>query len=280
MPPTSRRVLALLLVVSLGHVLLISAQVQSRSGLPVVEDVAFGAFARVQRLMSAIGDGGTSLWTRYFALSGIARENEALRRRILDLEGQLQEQQAVTSRTRALEEILALRESVLAPTMAARVIAGSPQPGSLTIVIDRGADDGVDVDMAVIAARGVVGRVIAPLSAHAAVVQLIIGRNAGAAAKLERSGAGGLIRRTSGDPSLQMDLVSNFVDVTPGERVFTSGQDGIYPQGFLIGTVERTSRGDGLYRDIRIRPSVDFSHIEMVLIVLSPPKGPPAGGGA
>ena len=72
-----RRLLVLLVAVTIGHVLLISSQVQSRRGLPVIQEVSFGLFAGIQRATSALADGGTGIWRHYFALRGVAVENLA-----------------------------------------------------------------------------------------------------------------------------------------------------------------------------------------------------------
>ena len=89
-----------------------------------------------------------------------------------------------------------------------------------------------------------------------------------------------------------MDLVANMADVKPGDVVVASGVDGIYPKGFVIGRVETSERGSGLYRNVTVRPTVDFSSLEEVLVVLVParpatpdevaepapaPAAPPAG---
>jgi rod shape-determining protein MreC len=238
--------------------------------MPVIEEVAFGAFAKAQGGSAAVSDGIRGIWTHYLALRGAATENEALRRQVLELQGQLQQEQAVANSSKALEEALKLQRSVAAPTLAARVIAGSPAPGSLTVTIDRGSDDGVQTDMAVIAGQGVVGRVINQPAPHAAQVQLLVGRNAAAAVTLERTGAGGLVVGGASDLLLTVDYVSNQADVQVGERVLTSGQDGIFPAGFLVGYVERSEKGTN-YRLVKVRPSVDFTHIELVLVVLAKP---------
>lgn len=276
MPP---RALTLLTVFCLIHVLLISAQVQSKSGVPVIQTVSFGAFASLQRAMASVGDTVGGVWGGYFALRGAAEENEQLKRRVLDLEAELQQQRAAASRARAMEELLALRKSEQLPTITARVIAGNPSPGSLTVTIDRGTSDGVRVDMPVIAARGVVGRVIAPVAPRAATVQLLTGRNAAAAVTFERSAAGGIVvGGAASDPPLRAEYVPVLAEIQIGERVSTSGQDGIYPAGYLVGTVERVTRGaTGAEREIAIRPSVDFSHIDLVVVIQSTPAQPGAG---
>ncbi len=256
-----------------GQIILISAQVQSKSGVGVLEAVTFGAFARVQGGVAGVINGVRDVWGNYFALRGAKVENESLHKQVAELEVRLQEQRALAARSVRLQELLGLRSTATLPFLAAEVIAGNPNPGILTITIDRGLADGVQADMAVIGARGVVGRVVGPLAAHAARVQLIVDRNAGVGALSERTRSGGVIVGVEGDPPLKMDLVSNLADVQPGDVIVASGVEGIYPKGFAIGVVESSERGSGLYRMITVRPAVDFSSIEEVLVVLVPPRG-------
>jgi rod shape-determining protein MreC len=262
-----RRTLSLLTVICLGHVLLISAQVQSRSGVPVLESAAFGAFSETQRSLTSVADFGRGLWGNYFALRGAARENDALKQRILELEGRVQEQEALAGRTRVLEDILALKQTQPAPTLAARVIAGSPTPNVLTVTVDRGTEDGVEPDMAVIGVKGVVGRVIAPVARRAATVQLLVDQYAGVAITFEKAAAGGVAVGTAGT-TLQTKYVPVLANVQAGERVLSSGQDGVFPPGFLVGTVDAVT-GQGAEREIAVRPAVDFSHVDVVLILLT-----------
>jgi len=275
---STRRTLVLFLVLSLAHLLLMSVQVQSRSGLPLIQAAAFSVFAGVQHVTSGIADNGRAFWSSYVALRGVAVENDALRRRVLALEGRLQAQEALLSQTHDLERLLNLQQSLAAPTLAARVIAGDPAPGALTITIDRGAADGVEPNMAVIGHAGVIGRVINRPTQHAAQVQLLIGHSAGAGAMTEQSGAVGPVRGGAGNPPLEMDYVDLLRDVRVGERVLTSGLDGIFPRGFVIGTVERAVKGSGVYSEIAVRPAEDFSALQVVLVVLSRPA--PVEGGS
>jgi len=272
----NRRTLYLLLVISLGHVLLISVQVQSKSGLPLLESLSFSTFSKVQRGSTGLADGLASLWRRYLALGGVSRENDALKARVAELESALANEHALAMRTHALEDVLGMRESVPAPIVVARVIAGSPSPESLTVTIDRGSADGVGESMAVLAPAGVVGRVVGQPAPHLAQVQLLIGRTAAAGAYLERTGAGGVVTGGFARPPLQMLYLQSTADVKPGDRVLTSGQDSLFPKGFLIGTVESTDHTTGLYRTTTIAPAVDFSHIETVMVVIERPVAPSA----
>ena len=122
--------------------------------------------------------------------------------------------------------------------------------------------------MAVIAPAGVVGRV-AVASGRAAKVQLLIDRNAAAGAIVGRSRAQGVVVG-GGDERLSMDYVSEAADIVVGDAVMTSGIDGIYPKGFVIGKVEAVEKNGPAYKRIVVRPAVDFRALEEVLVVLTP----------
>ena len=263
-----RRTFVFFLALSFLHVLLISAQVQTRSGMPIIKAAAFGVFATMQHLTSGVADLGHSFWANYIALRGVAAENDQLKKRVLELEGIAQAQAAIVSQTNELEDLLRLQQSLVAPTLAARVIAGDPAPGADMITIDRGSADGVEPDMAVVGHQGVIGRVFNRPTAHAAHVQLLKGRLAAAAAVTEQSLAAGVVQGGAGEPPLEMNFVDVLRDIQVGERVLTSGLDGIYPRGFLIGTVERAVKGSGFYSDLRVRPAVDFRRLDVVLVVM------------
>ncbi|MEO5896788.1 MAG: rod shape-determining protein MreC [Vicinamibacterales bacterium] len=257
----------------LAQVILVSVQVQTRSGVSAIEAVSFGAFSRVQLATSSFVRGVRDVWTNYGALRGARDENGALKHQLAELEIRLQEQRGLAGRAEKLQELLDLKQTTHLPTLAAEVIAGSPNPGVMQITIGKGSADGVQADMAVIAPRGLVGRVVGEPAAHAARVQLIIDRNAAAGVLSERTRSGGLIIGVDTQPPLAMDLVSNLTDIKEGDVILTSGVDGIYPKGYAVGVVEKSERGSGLHRVITVRPAVDFSSLEEVLVVLVPARG-------
>lgn len=261
--------------VMLAQVLLVSAQVQTRSGMPVIEAVSFGAFSRVQGTTSAMVRSVRDFFTNYASLSGARDENAALKQQLAELEVRLQQQRALAARTAQLQSLLALKEATPLPTIAAEVIGGNPnaRAGIREVTIDRGTADGVQANMAVIAPKGIVGRVIGQPAAHAARVQLIIDRNAAAGAITERARVGGLIAVSTEDAGgLIFDLVTDRQDVKPGDLVVTSGLDGIYPKGYAVGWVASVQSTEGLHLDIKVQPAVDFGSLEEVLVVLVPAR--------
>ncbi len=73
-----------------------------------------------------------------------------------------------------------------------------------------------------------------------------------------------------GDDKLELAYVSEISDIVVGDLVVTSGIDGIFPKGFVIGKVESVEKQGSSYKRIVVRPSVDFSSLEEVLVVLTP----------
>jgi rod shape-determining protein MreC len=267
-----QRTAVLFVAVMLGHILLISAQVNSRAGVPLLEVVTFGAFSEVQRAIAGVTGSVRGTWTNYVDLRGVRSENERLKKELGDLQVQYQQERALAERVRQLERLLGFKQEVRLNTVSSAVIGAGASLDFRTITIDKGSKGGVGANMAVIAPDGVVGRIVTP-TAHASKVQLLIDRNAAAGALVARSRAQGVVLGT-GEEVLRMDYVSGTADVRPGDTIVTSGIDGIYPKGFEIGKVERVDAGSGIYKVIRVRPSVDFNRLEEVLVVTSPP--PPA----
>lgn len=258
----------LFLAVIVGHVILISAQVNSKSGVPVLAAVTFGVLAEAQRGLSTGVSGVRRVWNRYVWLRGVEAQNADLRRQLDEVRVQYQGRLALADRAAHLEEVLALRDRSNLQTVAAEVIASSASPDFKTLTIDKGANQGLKPDMAVIAAAGAVGRIVVP-SPGAAKVQLMIDRNAAAGALIERSRAQG-VALGAGEDRLRLEYVSEASDVVVGDLVVTSGIDGIYPKGFIIGHVDAVEKNGPAYKSITIRPAVNFSSLETVLVVLTP----------
>jgi rod shape-determining protein MreC len=260
----------LFLGVMVAQVILISAQVQTKTGTRALQAVTFEVFSRVSAGTASVVHATRNFWGNYVGLRGVKAENDALKKQLGELQIKLQQEHALAARAERLQAMLDLKAQSPLPTLAAEVIAGNPDPVLRTVTIDRGTTDGVLADMAVIAPGGLVGRVIAPVGRRASRVQLLIDHAAAAGALVGASRVGGMIVGAEGDPPLRMELVSNLAEVKPGDEVVASGVDGIYPKGYLIGRVERTERGAGLYRTVAVRPGVDFSSLEEVLVVLVP----------
>jgi rod shape-determining protein MreC len=269
----------LLLAVTVGHLILISAQVNTERGVPLLEAVTFGTFAEVQRATSSAVRGVQEVWENYFALQQIRRESEHLQAEVARLRIELQQERALAQQSRTLAELLELRQQINLSAAAGQITrstvigsGASPQSSFRSITIDKGTRDGLRRDMAVLAPAGVVGRIITP-TARASKVQLLVDGDAAVAGVVERSRAQGLVVGT-GDSNcpLRMDYVSGTADVMVGDLVVSSGIDGIYPKGFAIGQIQSMEEVAGACSGIVLRPSVEFTTLEAVLVVLTPPE--------
>lgn len=273
-----RRTGWLFLLVVLAHIVLISAQAETERGIPVLDSMVVGMFAEIQSGATSAVEGMQNTWENYFALQEIREENETLKDEVAQLRIALQQERTAAEESRTLQELLELKHQLPLRTTAARVIGGSPDAHFRTLTIDKGTEDGIEADMAVIVPDGVVGRVIQP-TARAAKVQLLIDSQAAAGAQVERSRARGVVVGTSS--GLRLDYVVGSADIRIGDRVVTSGIEGIYPssidgnypRGFVIGHIESLRRGATQFEQVTVRPAVDFSSLETVLVVLTRPWG-------
>jgi rod shape-determining protein MreC len=256
----------LFMAVVVGHILLISTQVATRRGVPVLEALTFGVFAEVQRTTTSGIGSARDVWQNYFALQQTRQENQQLRTEVAQLRVGLQQERALAEQSRTLQKLLDMKMETPLKTTAAYVIAGAASPDFRTATIDKGTSDGLKPDMAVISPAGVVGRIILPTS-RAAKIQLLIDRDAAAGAVTERGRAQGVAVGTG--TSLRLDHLPGTADIKVGDRVVTSGIEGIYPKGFEIGQVETIERRGGEFSSVIIRPAVEFSSVEAVLVVLT-----------
>jgi len=268
-----------LLVAVVGHIVLISLQANTASGARVFEGVTLGVFSEVQRSVTSSVDAVVGFWDDYVGLLSVQSENDALRSDLADLQFRYQRERALARRARSLEELLEFRRGFEIATVSARVIAGDATPYFRTVTIDRGTGSGVRRDSAVVSPEGVVGRVVGDPGPRASKVQLLVDRSAAAGALIERTRVAGLVMGDVDEGLLRMEYVSNLEDVQLGDVVITSGGDGVYPKGFVLGDVEFVEREVGLYQTIYVRPRVEFNDLENVLVIVddSPTSGSAAG---
>jgi rod shape-determining protein MreC len=263
-----------------SHIILISAQVTTKRGVPVLQQVTFGTFAEMQRGATSAFKSARESWQNYFALQQIRKDNEHLQQEVAQLRVSLEQERSVAQQTRTLQQLLDLRSATGFTTSSAMVIGSGADPEFRTITIDKGTQEGLRADMAVMAPAGIVGRILMA-TGRAAKVQLIIDRDAAAGVMIERSRVGGVVTGVGSTEELgfraygliDLKYVPGSADVKKGDRVVTSGIDGIYPKGLPVGEIQSAERVGGEWR-IRVKPAVDFAALEAVLVVLKAPEAP------
>lgn len=203
-------------------------------------------------------------------------ENQQLRQQVEQMQSELRDTRERAAQAQRLEQLFKLSESSQYATVVAHVIARDPSMWFDSITIDKGRLAGIEVNMPVVTANGVVGRVIStsPLGAQ---VMLVTDERSGAGGivgQLGQSSAMGSVKGMGESGLLEMRYVSGLEKVQTGDTVMTTGQDGIYPPGYKIGDVVDVRPGSATQALlIQVRPSSGLERLkEVAVLMYRPPQ--------
>src|ERR1700687_2788627 len=224
---------------------------------------AVGAVTPFERGLVWVQSSTTSLWHNSFYLRGVRGENRQLKEQIEHMRLEQVRLAEDAAQARRLQTLLAFKEQFISRTVAAQVIGSSGSDHSRIIYIDQGENAGIQRDMAVMTADGIVGKVLLVYPSVAQVL-LIDDESSGVGALLEKTRLQGVLRGTA-NGEVMLERVMRDAQVLPGETVLTSGGDRIFPKGLPVGTVMKVGNGRDLFLNIRIKPAADLSKLEEVL---------------
>ncbi|HEV8343335.1 MAG TPA: rod shape-determining protein MreC [Candidatus Binatia bacterium] len=226
--------------------------------LAVMRPLQIGAQTTVVRLRE--------LPARVGAFRSLVAENEGLRKRVTELEAERNRLLEAEATTRRLQELLQFRSDLPSGSITASVIGSSASTWFHSLLLDKGSRDGIRKGMAVVSPLGVVGQVVAATSRSSKVL-LLTDPNSGVDALVQGSRARGIVSGSLDNGPL-MKYVKRSEEVKEGDRLVTSGLDGLYPKGLLIGTVTKVNKKSfGLFQYVKVALAVDPSEIEEVLVV-------------
>src|SRR4030065_1254174 len=210
-----------------------------------------------------------SLITQPEDVTTLRQQNTALEAENSSLQVQIVELQQQVSEAQLLSTLVDYeRRHVENQFTAAAVIARDVSPFMHYVIINRGSDDGLRKGMPVITQQGLLGS-IAAVTAGAARVQLINDPGSSLNVILQQSGVEGVLNGLiTGE--IELDMISQNATIQPGDLVITSGLGGNYPANIVIGQVI-TIRSDAfaLFQRARVEAAVDFSQLEIVLIIIN-----------
>ncbi|MGA9391870.1 MAG: rod shape-determining protein MreC [Candidatus Sulfotelmatobacter sp.] len=226
---------------------------------------AVDAITPFERVLVWAQSGSRNLWHDYFFLRGVRAENRELKQQIEQMRLEQVRLSEDAEQAHRLQELLAFKEQVIAKTVPAQVIGSSGSDLSRSIYIDKGSNDGVATDMAVITAGGVVGKVLR-VYPSTSLVLMINDQTSGVGAMLEKTRLQGVLRGTP-DGEVILERVMSDEQVSPGDVLLSSGGDQIFPKGLPVGTVTKVSPGHEMFLKIEVKPAADLSRLEEVLVV-------------
>jgi rod shape-determining protein MreC len=274
---TRYRNVTILVAVLFAQVLGLAVQVKRSSenqSSRLIRIWAISAVTPLEKAILGIQSGVGNLWRGYIYLRGVRQENRELKAQIEKLRIEQVRLNQDAEQGRRLQALLGFKEQFISRTVAAQVIGSSGSEQSRSIYIDKGSHDGIDKDMAVITADGVVGKVLRVFNSTSQVL-LINDQSSGVGAILEKSRLQGVLRGTPvGEVVLEKVMADE--QLQSGDRVLTSGGDQIFPKGLPVGTVEKVTKGNELFLNIRIRPFANLSRLEEVLVITQKAEKAPA----
>jgi len=203
----------------------------------------------------------------------LAQENTRLQAendRLRQLERALTETVAENQR---LQQLLHFTGRASLRTVGARVIGRDASNWWKTVQLDRGSDDGVRTNCPVLNADGLVGKVIAVNRGDSRVL-LLLDPNCKISALLQKTRETGVVVGSavafSRAPRCLMTFVDRNAKIAAGQAVITSGLGSVFPKGILVGTVTdaRLNKQTGMYQDVDVKPAVDFTRLEEVVVIL------------
>ncbi len=232
-----------------------------------------------QRVSTGVGGAGVGVFQRIGNLRHAAAENEGLKQRVAEMETALRDARAERDENQRLKSLLDLKNESDYGVVAARVIARDPSIWFDMVTINSGGSSGIELNMPVATRDGIVGRVVAtsPMTAQ---IMLITDERAAAGAvvgQLGNSNALGSVKGFGQNGLLEMRYVSGLEQVTRGDYVVTTGQDGIYPPGLNVGEVVEVVSGSATTPHvIRVKPSARLDSLEEVAVLqYRPPQRTP-----
>ena len=259
------RNITVLLLVIMAQLVLLAVSAKNPDDVRFIRVWTVTAVTPVARIIEGLRGGSTGFLHNYILLHDTNRENQQLRSELDRMKMEnvfLKNELNTADRAKALQ---VFQQHTQSKTVAATVIATGAGSNSKVVFVDRGTVSGVQRGMAVVTPDGIVGKVIAAYPT-ASQVLLITDPDFAAGVVTEKAQVHGTLKG-QGTPQCKVDYVAFEEKVEPGEWVYTSGDDRIFPRGFRVGTVKAVHPGQP-FKEILVEPSGMQRGLEDVLILI------------
>ncbi len=271
-PDSSKKIWIVIFVIA-SVFSLIFFSVRGRYSVPLGERTAVTFMAPLQEAVAKVGDEIRGLTAGIWEVVTVYHQNEMLKSEVEQLRTMNLQSQELASENERLRSMLGYKQTVKQfDLVAAEVISRDMATWTDMIIINRGKNDGVKKEMAVVTPQGLVGCVVEAYDSYSR-VQLILDPRAAVGTIVQRmeSRVAGIVEGNPGDKALaRMVNIPKDADIIEGDLIVTSGFGGIYPKGIAVGKVERIENDDGgLLKCALLKPAVDFQRIEEVSVIVN-----------
>jgi len=224
----------------------------------------------VQGFFTGIGDWISDRVDLLVNMNDLHRENQRLREQIWVYQIENARLLNLSEENATLSALLDVRNKYADfPVLGAGIIALDHTNWFNTFYINRGLNDGLTRDMAVLAPGGLVGRIDQVGHNYARVIALVDDTSS-VSAQSRRTGDWGMVRgdiNLASHGFLRMEFINITADIIVGDEIVTSATSSVYPPGIHIGYVVELSHTAAGMRSALIRPSVDFTDLTTVLVI-------------
>jgi rod shape-determining protein MreC len=222
-------------------------------------------FSPVPKSVNWVGQSASDMYHGYLDMRRAVNENLTLHRKVIELTTENLKLRQSEGDLKRLRSLLGYADQFSMPTTMAQSVMRDTSGRFKSMIIDRGSNAGIQVNDAIVNANGLIGRVVLTTK-DMAKVQLITDSNSSAGVLIERTRRQGILRGDGANGAQLFDIPS-LADVQPGDNILTAGIDGIYPKGIPVGVVVKAEKGQELFKNITVKPSVDFGSIEEVIVL-------------
>lgn len=268
-PGRGRLLLLIFLVLS---IVVITLDFRGGSGGPLekAKDVTAAVVGPIQRGFTAVFRPIGNFFSSLADLSHLRSDNERLRNELKEATSRINRAEAIEDENARLRQLLGIHEPWFTQEkITAQVTGRVPSNWQWAVTIDKGEADGIARDMAVIAAEGLVGKIVA-VGPHTATVLLLIDPQGAASARVQGTYDTGLVEGHGGNEELSLELIGSGTDVSFGSKVVTSSYNhGIFPPDIPIGEITQIG-GDEREptQQLLVRPYVQFTGLDYVQVLL------------
>ena len=259
-----RRDIAVLITVVVLQLILLGYQVRRDDDMTLLRAWSVGAVSPVNKLLHSGFSSVSDVWNHYFWLVGAQRENEDLQAELDRLRLENDDLRRDVQRFGREQDLVEFQERIASETVLAEVIGGGANPQSREIILSLGRRAGVKPGMALLTAKGIVGKVQASYPGSALAL-LINDPESGVGVVLGESRVRGVMKG-QGAGGLLIDYVAHEVPVSIGETIYTSGDDRVFPKGLRVGRVTRLEDGTD-FREIYVEPFAALDRLDEVMVI-------------
>jgi rod shape-determining protein MreC len=263
-------IIMLAAIVLLGILAFVSASDRSVSW---VESALGSIIQPVQTFAAKASDSIIDFFQRVFKTSDADKELEQLQVRMAQLEQAEEGNSTLQAENERLKKLLNYVETLDNYDYVTAVVTGNSQGVWFeTFTINAGRNQGIEKDMSVVCADGLIGRII-EVGANWSKVTAIIDPSSEVSVMVERTRDIGVVRgafSATSDNQLELYYLPSGYDLVPGDKIVTSGMSSIFPKSVVVGTVTEVTRSsaEGTQANAIIEPAVDFGHLEEVLVLV------------